>query len=94
MLTTTLIRKEEISRLNFAKLDVLAHDFDKSRRLWSLEKALALGNAYHGKVHIVFQASNGETMEVDTTIWAVTDSHISLKGGVAIPIRAIREVYF
>jgi hypothetical protein len=94
MLTATQIRKEDISNIHFAHKEVLSLDFDRKQRQWSLNKALALGNAYHGKVHIIFEAESGENLEVDTTIWAVTDSHISLKGGVSIPISAIKDVYF
>jgi len=89
---TTLINKEEVSKLHFAHHEVLDADAERKRRRWNLEKALTLGNGYHGKVHIVFENEMGEAYEVDTTVWAVTDTHISLKGGVVIPIHSIREV--
>jgi hypothetical protein len=34
------------------------------------------------------------TFEVQTTIWAVTESELSLKGGVHIPLRSITDIHF
>lgn len=93
MIQATAIAKEQVASLHFAHHDVLP-ETDRKIRSYNLQKALTLGNAYHGKVHIVFETESGQDLEVDTTIWAVTDTHISLKGGVAIPINAIKDVIF
>lgn len=89
----TPVAKEEVFKLRFPMTDVLSDKDERFRRWYNLNRALTLGNNHHGKVRIVFDLDNGETCEVNTTIWALTDEHISLKGGTTIPLAAIREVY-
>ena len=91
-MTTAKIEKERLGNFHFAHHEVLVEENDRKRRRWNLEKALTLGNGHHGKVGIVFETETGDAFEVDTTVWALTDSHISLKGGVVIPIAAIKDV--
>lgn len=53
-----------------------------------LEQATTLGNLYHNKVKIFFQALQGSFV-VETTIWASTSAYICLKGGITLPVKAI-----
>ena len=90
---TKLVAKEEISLLKFPKEDILISNEEKKDRQAKLEKALKLGNAYHGKVKIVFEDSEG-LKAVETTIWGVTDKNILLKRDVLVPVNRIREIKF
>ncbi|MCC9136246.1 hypothetical protein ACFSKU_01305 [Pontibacter silvestris] len=63
-----LIEKEQISQLHFSREDVLQDEAARKKRLWDLNRANSLGNAYHGKVEITFQTSDGKKKRVDTTI--------------------------
>lgn len=85
------IDKEKISELTFPREEVLTNQAQRKQRLEHLEKATALGNMEHGKIVIVFSDEEG-MKDVNTTIWATTDSRIILKGGVVIPIHRIHEV--
>jgi hypothetical protein len=55
---------------------------------------LILGNIDHNKVTIVFKTEDGTILQVKTTIWAVTEDYVALKGGVHIPIKAIVDIEF
>lgn len=88
-----VVAKEEISKLIFPKEEVLK-DSEKQKELKSaLDKALKLGNAYKGKVKIVFEDNEG-IKSVETTIWGVTDKNILLKQTIIIPTRRIHEIKF
>ena len=90
---TTLVAKEEISLLKFPKEDILISNEEKKDRQAKLERALKLGNAYHGKVKILFEDIEG-LKAVETTIWGVTDKNILLKRDVLVPVNRIREIKF
>ncbi|MBS1651721.1 MAG: hypothetical protein JSU07_06890 [Bacteroidetes bacterium] len=91
---TSIINKEDICALSFPKNDVITDSILKHARLERLKTALILGNGFKHKVKIIFQADNGHKVMVNTTIWFVSDTHVSLKGGIIIPIRSIEEVIF
>jgi len=90
--TIKLIEKEELSGILFAQHDVIDDPVKKRLREIYLQKAETLGNAYKGKVKMIFVTADGEYMAVRTTIWAADRDHITLKGGVHIPTRAIIDV--
>jgi len=90
----TEIPKEQLGEVYFGTRDVLSNTSDKERRIYSLQKALLLGNLYHHKVNISFYDKEGRKYWVNTTIWSVDDSLISLKGGRNIPITAIEDIEF
>ena len=86
-----IVSKESIANLSFPNEDVLKTKEEKSNRIFDLEKATTLGNVDHNKIKITFEDSEG-LKQVETTIWATTDSRIILKGGVVVPIIRIHEV--
>ena len=88
-----LIAKEEIPNIIFGDKEVLKSKEDRLERSHGIHMALVLGNVHHGKVRIVFETDKGKRA-VETTVWAETDEHIMLKGGVSIPIKAIFKVDF
>ncbi len=85
------IEKENILCLQFKNQEVLVDTDAQKHRMSELNRATALGNAYKGKVKIIFQSLSGLNM-VDTTVWATTDKNVVLKGGLLIPICCIMEV--
>lgn len=88
-----LIGKETISGLKFPFADVLEKVEDRQMRLEKLKTALVLGNGFKHKVKIAFKDSH-ESRIVETTVWFVSDSHITLKGGTVMPISCIQDVSF
>lgn len=85
------IEKEEISNLHFHTNDVLSNDESKKERDLKLKNAAFLGNIEKEKCKIIFQAKEGKNY-VETTIWAVTDKYICLKGGITLLIASIFDV--
>lgn len=83
------IEKEVIPTLQFPAHDVLTDPADLKRRRHDAERATTLGNGYHGKLDIYFQTADGATKRVYTTLWALHEEYISLKSGIAIPLRAV-----
>lgn len=92
MKTVEKINKENIKDLKFTLSDVLEAPEAKKMRAADLHRALVLGNLLQNKVQIVFEDKTQKLYEVDTTVWAVGDRFVTLKGGVHVPINAIHEI--
>jgi ribosomal protein L37AE/L43A len=84
------IQKEQVPQCTYAKLSSIKQE--SSLRL-QLHKAMILGNTHRGKVSIVFCDDEG-LKKVTTTVWAVGEKFITLKGGVWIPISKIVDIIF
>jgi hypothetical protein len=84
-----IVEKEVIDTLHFAPEDVLTDEAARQRRRADADRAVTLGNAYHGKLDIYFQTADGETKRVATTIWAADADHLTLKSGASLPLRAV-----
>ncbi|MCP4521786.1 MAG: hypothetical protein GY827_08880 [Cytophagales bacterium] len=89
-----IIEKENLHLFSFSTSDVLKSDLMKAKRKLNIQKAVRLGNLYKGKVKIKFRNVKHELLSVHTTIWALGSDFISLKGGRAIPIKAIESIEF
>ena len=87
--TVEIIEKEELTTLHFAHDDVLTDPAARQVRRADADRAVTLGNAYHGKLDIYFQTSDGRTKRMATTIWAADSDHITLKSGASLPLRAV-----
>ena len=92
--STNTIEKEYLPRLTFVQDDVLSDSLSRQVRQFNLKRAQTLGNGYRKKVKISFLTANKETQRVETTVWSVGNSYVSLKGGIVIPINAISDVEF
>lgn len=87
-----LVEKEQLKdNVSFVQNEVLKTKEEQEARRKNLEKAMVLGNSYKGKIRIVFATEEGDRA-VETTVWAATEHMIQLKGGVSIPVRAIKQV--
>lgn len=85
------IEREEIEKLHFLPTDVLPNEEQKTFRTQQLLKGAVLGNIEKEKCKIVFHSEEGDNY-IETTIWAVTDKYICLKGGLFLAIASIMEV--
>lgn len=92
MKTILTINKENISSLSFVKSDVILNPEDQKKRMADLYRSQTLGNLLQTKVKLTFEAADLNTYQVETTVWAVGDTFISLKGGIYLPICAILRV--
>lgn len=92
MKTIEIIQKENIQQLSFSKKDVISDPEERNKRMTDLYRSQSLGNLLQTKVKITFEAADEQTYLVDTTVWAVGNSFVSLKGGVFLPIQSILEV--
>jgi ribosomal protein L37AE/L43A len=84
------IQKEQVPQCTYAKLSSIKQE---SSLRSQLHKAMILGNTHRGKVSIVFCDDEG-LKKVTTTVWAVGEKFITLKGGVWIPISKIVDIIF
>jgi len=89
--TTTTIDKEKISQLIFPNHDVLNNMDEILTRKKNLQQAMILGNIYKQKVRIVFRDIYSQKT-TETTIWYADASYVTLKGGVAIPLKSIIRI--
>lgn len=85
------VEKEEIPNMEFPKIDVLQGETSKRERKEKLLRATILSNSEKIKHKIIFATQDGNKC-VETTIWAVTDKYICLKGGITMVIAAIMDV--
>lgn len=83
-----LIAKEQIPEYKIVPAFV-----DRSS-VWlqQLQYSCRLGNEYKGKTVITFETSQGPKA-VETTVWSVTDYHLTLKGGMNIPLNSVIDLY-
>ncbi len=84
----SIIAKEQIPEYRIVPAFV-----DRSS-LWlnQLQYSCRLGNEFKGKTVITFETTNGPKA-VETTVWSVTDNHVTLKGGLAIPLSSVIDLY-
>ncbi|AFL85387.1 hypothetical protein Belba_2855 [Belliella baltica DSM 15883] len=87
-----IIRKEDLIQIRFPKDKVLQSDLEIKIRDRELEKALSLGNLEHGKVKLTFLDLSCNIYQIETTIWALTDESICLKGDLLLPKRAVLSI--
>ncbi len=83
--------KKNILGLKFDKSDTLECLEQQKNRKQLLKKGMRLGNEYKQKVKIFFRGLHNH-FYTETTIWYVGKHYISLKGGVALPIRSIFKI--
>jgi len=88
---TKTVTKEELKNYHFVHHDVMHKHEDRQEREFHLNEAVRLGNEHKAKVQLICETTDG-TISVETTVWSFTDSHIELKSGFAIPVKAIKEV--
>ena len=86
-----VIEKESISTLHYPKTEVLKTIQEEKIRAHELQSAIRLGNTQKRKVKIVFEDNQG-LKQIETTVWAVTEKNILLKGGMFIPIIRIHRI--
>jgi len=92
MKTLMYIPKEQLADIRFAREEVLPHVDEIKLREMDLTRALILGNLEHQKVKLFICDEELNFLLVETTIWAVTDSRVCLKGGLNVPKQAIVQV--
>lgn len=85
------IKKEEIPHLHCNCNEVLNKQEEIKKRIAELKKAANKGQSFYSKTRIVFLTEEG-LKEVTTTVFAVTDQNVVLKGGINIPVCCIKQV--
>ena len=88
----THIEKESIKELGFPREPLALTPKEKEIRNRNIRRATKLGNNSKGKCRIIFHDGLG-FKQVETTIWAMGEHHISLKYGYTIPIDRIAAVH-
>lgn len=92
MKTIVKISKEQIPLLSFAKKEAISNPVERNERMFNLYRSQTLGNLLQTKVKITFETADEQVYLVDTTVWAVGNSFISLKGGIYLPIHSILHI--
>lgn len=88
------IEKEKIPTLKFSSNDVLTDKQDILQRKIDLERASALGANSKSNVKLYFVDDKGTNYRTEATVWAATESNVTLKGEVLLPIKSITKVGF
>jgi Flp pilus assembly CpaE family ATPase len=88
-----IINKEQISRLQFSKNEVLKEKGQIAKRNELLRSAVYAGNLLKQKVKLFFVAEE-TTQMVETTVWHADSEYVVLKAGAFVPVRSIIKIEF
>ena len=91
LLTPELVQKESIPYCRFDRLEKLSSPLDQQIRDDKIFRAMVMGNTYKKKALITFETLEG-VKQVETTVWAATDTNLILKNGITIPQCNILEI--
>lgn len=89
VMTGVIIEKEEL-----AEYELVPAFVDKTQQ-WhkTLPYAVRLGNEFKGKTFITVETTKGPRTIV-TTVWSVSENHLSLKGGITVPLNSIIDIHY
>lgn len=90
-MNAVVLKKEMVPALTFPSQDVLIDFESKRNRFFDLMRAMRLGNLFKHKVKLYFMDVLKKFC-VETTIWHANTKHVTLKGGVIIPVNRILKV--
>ncbi len=90
-ISVTKVDKSQLTNFSFGKNEN-QEEGTRSLLRYNLQRALTLGNLYKSHVLILFYDENGNYMETEATVWAVSEKYIMIKGGTVIPIDSIIDV--
>ena len=88
------VSPDEIPSSYFSSIDVLSNAEEKSERIRKLLKAVILSNCEHQDVGIILKLNNGEVIETFSSLVDYADDFVVIKGGFAIPVKAIVDIEF
>ncbi|MFZ6009398.1 MAG: hypothetical protein ACOYXT_03550 [Bacteroidota bacterium] len=88
------INPEDVNRYHFTQDDALQLEEDRSQRIHKLINAVVLSNTEHQDIGIVIKLDNGEVIETFSDLIDFADDFVVIKGGAAIPLKAIVDVEF
>lgn len=85
------VEKEELRNFVPATKIEKLNAQESRERADKLRRAMVLGNGYKNKCTIVFEDAQG-LKHVETTIWMADELHVILKGGIILPVSAIKDI--
>jgi hypothetical protein len=88
------IPKENIKNVKFSETDILTTREEQLQRKIDLQRAATLGAQSKANIKIYFVDAENKRHRVVATVWATTESNVSFKGEVMVPIKAIYQVGF
>lgn len=86
------IEKEQIALLLFSKKEVISDPILQKDRYSKLMRSQTLGNLLQTKVYLTFETADEHVYQTYTTVWAVGNDYVTLKGGLTIPVTSIIEI--
>ena len=87
-----IMTPEELSKLHFGKKDVLETESDRISRNHNLRAATAQTYQDHDEIGIIVKLENGSRVKVLSNFIELGGDFVELRGGFAIPVRAIEDV--
>lgn len=83
---------EEISNQHFSTEDVLTTFEQRFEREHKLRTAMSLTNVDHETITLLVKLSNGELVQITSSLIDFEDDFVELRGGIGIPLKAIVDV--
>ena len=82
----------EIATFHYPAGDVLTDEHARMSRMMDLKGAMAVTNLEHEEIGIVVRLASGEEVEILSNLIDVEADMVEVRGGHAIPVRAILRV--
>ena len=86
------ISLDELKKCKFPAHDVLASEEERQLRSHDLRSAMAFTNMEHDEVGLIIQLADGEQVEYLSDFIEFEGHLVELKGGYAIPVKAILKI--
>jgi hypothetical protein len=83
---------EALSKETFAKHDVLKEEFDRISRETDLRAATMETYDDHDEIALILRLADGRRVEVKSNLIEFDGEFVELRGGFAVPVRAIEKV--
>lgn len=83
---------EEITNQHFSTEDALLTFEQRFEREHKLRTAMSLTNVDHETITLLVKLSNGEIVEITSSLIDFEDDFVELRGGIGIPLKAIVDV--
>jgi hypothetical protein len=92
MENSRIISPSDVRLYYFGSKDVLVSVDEKENRKKKLQRAMAMTHSTRAPVSIYLKLPSGETLETHSDRFDFSDEFVIIKGGFAIPLRAILDV--
>ena len=91
--TKCLTKVAEFKTASPVNYEVLSSDIEIADKKYKLQKAFVYGKRFNIKTEILI-VTKDNVLKIISVIYSINDKHITIKGGVVVPIKSILTVEY